>query len=304
MCESGNMTASRDDGDGGRHAGSLFIVGGAEDREDEKEVLRRFVELSGGKGGAIVVLTAASNNPDKVWTTYDSALTDLGVEAHSRMHVDTRTEADDPRLAAQVARADGIFIAGGDQKRLVSIIGGTALHSALHRARARGACLGGTSAGASAMSVHMLAQGRPQDLPEKQAARLSAGLGFLSHIVIDQHFSQRHRLPRLLSVIAENPGLLGVGIDEDTALLIEPDSGIEVIGAGAITILDGRRMMSNFRDINARDTLELINVCLHLLPAGVRYDLSTTAGGPAAHPAPEPLRDVLSLMTRICHEDH
>jgi cyanophycinase len=121
-----------------------------------------------------------------------------------------------------VADADGIFMTGGDQKRLLAIIGGTALDAEMHTAlKVRGACIGGTSAGASAMSGHMLAQGKTDLLPEKGAVSLGAGLGFLHRVVIDQHFSERQRLSRLLSVVAQNPYLQGIGIDEDTALVVE-----------------------------------------------------------------------------------
>src|SRR5205823_2482257 len=128
----------------------------------------------------------------------------------------------------------------GDQKRLLALIGGTSVAAAMHRAHRRGACIAGTSAGGVAIAEHMLAYGSRRLQPEKGMIHLAAGLGFLPRITIDSHFSERQRLSRLLSVVAENPYLLGVGIDENTALLIQPNRRCEVLGEGGVTIIDGR----------------------------------------------------------------
>jgi cyanophycinase len=197
-----------------------------------------------------------------------------------------------------VAEADGIFMTGGDQKRLLAIIGGTALDAEMHTAlKVRGACIGGTSAGASAMSGHMLAQGSTDLLPEKGAVSLGAGLGFLHRVVIDQHFSERQRLSRLLSVVAQNPYLQGIGIDEDTALVVERGRGIEVLGEGSVTVVDGRTMDTNMADIAERATPELIDVRLHLLPAGSRYYLPTDEE-PQVKPMSPSLRDFIENVTK------
>ena len=254
--------------------GHLVIIGGHEDREHDKVILQRFVELSGGPGARIFVLTAASTLHDEMWTIYDKAFAALGVDHRETVEIASRADAADPSLAERVLDADGIFMTGGDQKRLLALIGGTPLDHAMHRAfRERGACIGGTSAGASAMAEHMLFDGTRDILPQKGSVHLGAGLGFVRRIIVDQHFSERQRLGRLLSVVAQNPYLLGAGIDEDTALVIQPGVGIEVIGEGAVTIVDGREMQSNFTDIRNKDVIELANVRLHLLPAGARYDL-------------------------------
>jgi cyanophycinase len=253
--------------------GHLFIIGGAEDREDDKVVLARFVELAGGESARIAVLTAASNHHEEMWGMYDQAFGDLGVSERAEIFIGNREDANDESLAQAIYEADATFMTGGDQKRLMSLIGGTRIDRAMHRAlRERGACIGGTSAGASAMSEHMLYDGGNRDvLPTKGTVQISAGLGFMRRVVIDQHFSERQRLGRLLSVVAQNPYLLGAGIDENTALIVEPGLGLEVIGEGAVTILDGREMLSNFLDVDRHERLELTNVKLHLLPAGARY---------------------------------
>lgn len=285
--------------------GHLFIVGGREDREDDMAVLKRYVDLCGGPDAHIAVLASASTVQDDVWQTYDQAFNQLGVHNRTWVPISDRDHAGDPEYARRLSQSDGIYITGGDQKRLLATIGGTPIETALRQAlRERGACIGGTSAGASAMSEHMLAMGPSRSLPEKGAASLAAGLGFLKHVVIDQHFSERQRLGRLLSVLAQNPGLIGVGIDEDTALVIAADRSLEVVGAGAVTILDGRRMVSSFLDAALHERLEILNLTLHLLPAGCSYRLASSDGHPAQdHAVPEPLRDILWTMTSIDNED-
>jgi cyanophycinase len=147
------------------------------------------------------------------------------------------------------------------------------------------------------MSGHMLVEGRAGQRPEKGAVSLGAGLGFLHRVVIDQHFSERHRLARLLSVVAQNPYLQGVGIDEDTALVIERGVGIEVLGEGAVTVVDGRGMLTNVADINERETPEMLDVRLHLLPAGGRYRLPVEGQAPERH-LPASLLDFLENVTK------
>jgi cyanophycinase len=278
--------------------GHLVIIGGHEDRNHGKEILTRFVELAGGANARVVVITAASKIADEMWEVYDKAFGDLGVTQRTHLRLEGRGDANNEEKVRMVAEADGIFMTGGDQKRLLAIIGGTALDAEMHTAlKVRGACIGGTSAGASAMSGHMLAQGKTDLLPEKGAVSLGAGLGFLHRVVIDQHFSERQRLSRLLSVVAQNPYLQGIGIDENTALVVERGRGIEVVGEGSVTIVDGRTMDTNMADIQERDTPELIDVRLHLLPVGSRYYLPT-GDEPHAKPMSPSLRDFIENVTK------
>lgn len=277
--------------------GHLVIIGGHEDRVHRKEILTRFVELAGGENARIVVITAASKIADDMWDIYDQAFGDLGVRQRSHLSLESRQDANDEEKVRMVAEADGIFMTGGDQKRLMAIIGGTALDAEMHTAlKVRGACIGGTSAGASAMSGHMLTQGKTDLLPEKGAVHMGAGLGFLHKVVIDQHFSERQRLARLLSAVAQNPYLMGIGIDEDTALVVERGRGIEVLGEGSVTVVDGRTMLTNMADIRERDTPELIDVRLHLLPAGSSYHLPEE--GEEAKPMPRSLQEFLENVTK------
>jgi cyanophycinase len=287
--------------DGQRHErhGHLVIIGGHEDRKHDMEILSRFVALSGGEEAKIVVISAASSVADQMWEMYDRAFGELGVRQRVHLHLQSRQCANDQEHIKEVRDATGIFMTGGDQKRLLAIIGGTALDAEMHAAlKLRGACIGGTSAGASAMSGHMLATGRVELHPEKGSVSLGAGLGFLHKVVVDQHFSERQRLSRLLSVVAQNPYLMGIGIDEDTALVIERGVGIEVLGEGAVTIVDGRNMSTNIAEISDRETPELIDVRLHLLPAGSKFQLPAGEAVSVERRIPPSLLDFLENVTK------
>jgi cyanophycinase len=272
-----------------------MIIGGNEDRTDNKDVLHRFVELAGGDAQPIMVITAASTVPDDVWEMYNTAFTEMGIRQFTHVRITSREEAEDDMLAHRVAQARGIFMTGGDQKRLMTFLGGTQLERAMRNAYRDGACIAGTSAGASGMCTHMLAEGKADLAPEKGAVRLGAGLGFVSRVIIDQHFSQRHRLNRLLSIIAQSPFLLGAGIDEDTALIVH-DGAIEVIGDGTVTVVDCRSARTNITEVRAGSVPELLNVRLHLLPSGSRFTSDDDAG---------PLADFIQYLTdRTLEHDH
>jgi len=284
--------------------GCLLIIGGDEQHDCRERILHRFIELSGGTDRRFVLLTSASREPEEMARPYQEALEKLGVQRCDTVHTATREEANDPAVAERLAHADGILITGGDQKRLMANIGGTAVDHALHEAlKRRCACVAGTSAGASAMAGHMLASGSAQYAPEKGAATLGSGLGFVQHIVIDQHFSQRHRINRLLSVIAQNPYLYGLGIDEDTALVVERGVGIEVIGDGGVTLVDGRQIITNAADLGEGEQPELIGVQLHVLPAGSGFLLPGMRGKSTrlhhvAREAPAVLHEFVNNLTR------
>lgn len=252
--------------------GRLVIIGGAEDRQQDRLILRKFLELSGGPNAKIRFITAASSVPDVVWTSYQAAFKELGATDCEVVPMLTREDASKPEVVSQIAQADGIFITGGDQTRLMACLWESPAFQALHRAFfLDGACVAGTSAGAAVMSRHMLAQGIPTPVPRKDTVSTDIGLGFVANAIVDQHFSQRHRLSRLLSALAQRPDLLGVGIDEDTALIIEPNQSVEIVGKGSVTVVDARRLRSNLDAIEEGDKLEMIGLQLHLMPAGKRY---------------------------------
>ena len=274
----------------------LVIVGGAEDRLKDKIILRRFLELSGGVDANVLILSAASLDQAASWAGYEQVFRELGATQASHLPIHSVDEANDPGTVNRILSAGGIFLTGGDQRRLMQRLGGTDAAHALHIAfQVRSCCIGGTSAGAAAMSHVMLAEGDTPRLPEKDAAVLGTGLGFVANAIIDQHFSQRRRLGRLLSALAQRPDLLGVGIDEDTALLIERGRGIEVIGQGAVTLIDGRRMRTNYRDAESSERLEMLGVTLHVLPTGNHY-YSEPSTRLKARPIPASLREAVAFL--------
>lgn len=274
----------------------LVIIGGAEDRQQDRIILRKFLELSGGPNAKIRFITAASSVPDVVWASYKAVFQDLGALDCDVVPMLTREDASKPEVVSQIAEADGIFITGGDQTRLMTCLWESPAFQALHRAfYLNGACVGGTSAGAAVMSRHMLALGTPTPAPQKDTVSTDIGLGFVANAIVDQHFSQRHRLSRLLSALAQRPDLLGVGIDEDTALIIEPHQSVEIVGKGSVTLVDPRRMRSNRDSIDDNDKLEMLGLQLHVLPAGSRYMLPNN---PKARKQTTPFWDALTVLTK------
>jgi len=278
-----------------RRIGHLMAIGGAEDRLQDRVILRRFVDLCGGAAARIVVFTAASGDPEAAWRGYEPVFRELGVQHCQPLDMRTAQEANDPERVSRLLGADGIFMTGGDQRRLMEVLWESEVARAMHTAfHLRGCCIGGTSAGAAALSRQMLAVGETPRLPEKDAATLDLGLGFVSSAIIDQHFSERRRLGRLLSALAQRPDMLGIGIDEDTALVIERGQSVEVIGRGAVTLIDGRQMHSNFEDVDTSARLEMLGVRLHLLPAGHRYDVGP--GEPDRRRLPPSLLDAVERL--------
>lgn len=237
--------------------GILLPIGGSEDRSAERAILHRFVELSGGADTRIVVIPTPSNLAE-TGTVYAQTFTRLGALDVEIVNPTSRRQANDASFIAALNTATGIFISGGDQVKLMSIIGGTLTSHALHKRFQAGAVIAGTSAGASAMSEHMIAFGRSGAKPTQRMVQLGAGLGLAPHLVIDQHFTQRNRIGRLTTAVLYCPDRIGVGLDEDTALILRSDSTAEVIGAGRVTIVDGSTL--EYTDVYAAKRHSLINV--------------------------------------------
>ena len=220
-------------------AGPVMVIGGAEDKLNERVILARFVKLAGASEGHVVVISTASSLGEEASELYREVLTRLGMGRVSSLRPLTRDEANDEHAAALLDDATGIYLTGGNQLRLSSVVGGTAVGSAILQAHARGAVVAGTSAGASAVTTHMVAFGASGSTPKHRMVQISAGLGLVKNVVVDQHFEQRTRLGRLLAVVAQSPSLIGLGLDEDTAAIISSEETLEVIGRGAVTIVDG-----------------------------------------------------------------
>lgn len=253
--------------------GTLFAIGGAEDRLSRRVVLREFVRRAGGKGTRVaVVATASALGPD-ILDTYDELFVGLGAAPVLRLRPETRDEADDPALAEALDDVDAVFMTGGNQVKLAAVVVGTAFGAALRRAHARGAVVGGTSAGASAVSEHMVSFGSEGDTPRQGMTQLSAGLGLLPGVVVDQHFDQRSRYGRLLSLVARSPSLLGLGIDEDTAAVITGERLLEVVGKGCVFVVDPARVVTDAHLAEHGAPLLVSGAVVHTLPAGARFDL-------------------------------
>ena len=253
--------------------GTVILIGGAEDKVRDRVILSRFVTLAGGPDATIAIVSTASSIGPEAGERYSQVFRELGVKTIKLLHAVTRPQANDETAAFAVRDATGIFLTGGNQLRLASTIGGTRLAAAILERFKLGAVVAGTSAGASAMSSHMIAFGASGATPKQRMAQIAAGLGLLPGVIVDQHFQQRNRLGRLLSLIAQNPSLLGLGVDEDTAGVVGPDHVLEVIGRGSITVIDGSASDTDAWDVRGHRPLMISNVVLHSLPAGYRFDL-------------------------------
>jgi cyanophycinase len=255
----------------------LVIIGGAEDKSGECVILKKVVELSGASKARIAVFTCASEFPVEVGEEYRSVFKRLGSGQVHIAHVHSREEANSEAVVRLLRKASAVFFTGGCQLRIATLLGGTKAETVLKERYTRGLLIAGTSAGAAMMSDMMIVSGDSQTHPSIGVVELGYGLGFLSDVVIDQHFAQRGRLGRLLSAVAQNPSHIGVGIDENTALVVDGYK-FRVIGSGSVTIVDTHK--SNFSDLvqrraKALECLALWNIRLHLLPQSYGFDLST-----------------------------
>ncbi len=254
---------------------TVLIPIGGNISKNNPAVLREFVRRAGGSAAQIIILPQASAQAD-TGPYYIQAFMDLGVRHAESLDFHTRAEAASEHFLAAIGAATGIFITGGAQMRLTTLIGGTPLAVALKNAFERGVPIGGTSAGAAVMPRVMTAYGKSGPTPRDHIAQFVPGLGLTEHFAIDQHFRQRDRLGRLLYVITTMPGLVGLGIDEDTAAVIEDDESITVYGSGAVTIVDGSGITAtDAAEIENGGPLAVADIHLHILTSGCTFDLRT-----------------------------
>ncbi len=257
-----------------------MIIGGAEDKVRKPTILKHFVTLSGGKDARIAVIPTASSLGREVVEVYDALFSKFGAARVDAVRPESRDEAHDPALVKALDEATGIFMTGGNQLKLSSVVCGTPVGEAILRAHERGAVVAGTSAGASIQSSHMVAFGVGGSTPKQRMTQVAAGLGLVDTTVIDQHFDQRNRYGRLLMIVAQSPQLLGIGVDEDTCGLVEDVDGesvMRIIGRGAVTVLDGSRMVSNAHEAKRSSPLLASGVIFHVLPEGTAFNLTTRA---------------------------
>ena len=229
--------------------GPLMIIGGAEDKLRRRRILKEFVAAAGGLDARIAVIPTASSLGPEIVDLYEALFRAEGAAEVTEVRPKSREESQDPELVQRIDEATGVFMTGGNQLKLSSVICGTPVGDAIVAAHQRGVVVAGTSAGASIQSSHMVAFGVGGATPKQRMTQVAAGLGLLGSTVIDQHFDQRNRYGRLLMIVSQSPSLLGLGIDEDTAAVVETDQDghelLRVVGRGAVTVMDPASMVTN-----------------------------------------------------------
>jgi cyanophycinase len=255
-----------------RSRGPLIIIGGGEDREGERVILREVARhLNGGK---LVLATVASHQPEGYFEVYQKAFADLGIEDLVELYVEDRAETLDPEKLRLFDGAAGVFFSGGDQLRISSQIGDTPIEQRVREIHERGGVIAGTSAGASMMSETMLVKGTSGESHKIGDLHMAPGLGLVRDVIIDQHFAERGRFGRLFGAVAHNPRELGIGIDEDTALVLQ-DGRFEVIGSGCVYVVDGAGVtQSNIAEARPERALSMYDIRLHVLSSGDTFDLA------------------------------
>lgn len=255
----------------------ILIIGGAEDKLNERHILRKFVEMSGGSKASVMIVPVPSDFPLVTATLYKGLFENLGIKNIKVLDATSRQEILEVDAEAVLKNITGVFLTGGDQMRLSSLIGGTEfLNELKSKVRKGKIILAGSSAGAASMSSTMIVRGEPSVQPLKDSIRLCPGLGILKNIIIDQHFTQRARLTRLITAVSYNPENLGIGIDEDTAIHITKEGILEVLGTGTVTIIDGSKISYNtISEVHESAPFSVMGIEVNILSSGVRYNIFT-----------------------------
>jgi cyanophycinase len=265
----------------GATRGWIVPIGGAENKENDRRILRRFVEVSGGEDADIVVIPTASKMHE-TGPRYEALFRELGAAHVTVMDFDTRRDCQEPNRLERLDRATGIFFTGGNQLRLTALLGGTPVAQLIRKRNAAGVTVGGTSAGASILSEHMIAFGDEGSSVIAGSVRLAPGLGLTNRFVIDQHFRERDRLGRLITALAYNPFAIGIGLDEDTAVFIGPDEVLEVEGSGGVTVVDASEVSFSSADsVSEGQPVAVLGLKVHVLTPGTTFDLKTRAASAA-----------------------
>ena len=267
------MTPSR--GTVGVKRGYIIPIGGAESKRRDPVILEKFVGISGGNDATIVVIPTATKVEEN-GSRYVDIIMGMGVKKVHCLNITKRTDCNRDDYLSILEEATGIFISGGNHPRPSTILGGTAVAQLIRRLNADGVHVAGTSAGAAIMPEHMISGGRSGSTPTPRSVSLSPGLGLTNSVVVDQHFRQRDRLGRILAAIAYSPFLTGVGIDENTAIFIDPNNSFEVVGDGGVTVIDPSAInYSNMSETDRNEAVSITGVKLHILTHGDFYNLNT-----------------------------
>jgi cyanophycinase len=286
-----------------------MAIGGAEDKLGATRILRRFVAEAGGADARIVVCATASALGPEIVELYERLFAKLGVAEVISARPRDRREADKQEYVDAVAWATGVFFTGGNQMKLSAAIRGTRFGDAVVAAYERGVLVGGTSAGASVVSEHMVGYGSPGAQPKFRMVGAAQGLGLLPGVIVDQHFSQRERFGRLMNLVASSPDLLGIGLDEDTSILVTDETDLEVVGKGSVFCVDMRTALTDAAVARGTTPLMISGAGVHFLPNGARFDLtSRTLVSYRDHNAvdpgdlPEPTHDLVTISRRVAAE--
>jgi cyanophycinase len=256
--------------------GALVAIGGNEDKEFAKAVLKRVVELPEGGSRRVALIPTASSVPKELTADYEKAFTKLGIEKLDVLDIRAREDAEDRKLAELVRESDVVFFTGGDQLRLTSLLGGTRLCEAIHAHYRNGGVVAGTSAGAAAMSSTMIFQSKEGRPMTKGSVHMTPGLALLPTCVIDTHFLDRGRLSRLLEIVSSNPGHLGVGLGEDTGVIVRGGDHLDVIGSGIVVLVEGTDIRhTNISAIEDGDSIATQNLLVHTLPEGYGFQITS-----------------------------
>ena len=259
----------------GHERGWIVPIGGAENKENDRHILERFVRVSGGDVANIVVIPTASRMHE-TGPRYERLFSEMGAASVATMDFDTRRDCQEPGRLQRLEQATGIFFTGGNQLRLTTLLGGTPVAKLIRMSNARGVAVGGTSAGASILSEHMIAFGDEGSAVVSGSVRLAPGLGLTNRFIIDQHFRERDRLGRLITALAYNPFAIGIGLDEDTAAFIGPDETLEVEGSGGVTVVDGSEVSySSISEVSEGQPVCVLGLRVHILTAGATFNLHT-----------------------------
>ncbi|HYE20706.1 MAG TPA: cyanophycinase [Tepidisphaeraceae bacterium] len=266
--------------------GPLIIIGGREEIGDgqNRAILNEVVRCAArGKKGLLVV-TVATHLHEELGPEYVRAFKALGMHHVDVLDVRTRGQAFDPKNLEMLDGACAVYFTGGDQLRITSQIGGTPLFHRMTELHESGGVIAGTSAGAAAVPDTMLISGNGKESPRVASLGMAPGLGILKGVVVDSHFAERGRLGRLLAAVAQNPANLGLGIDENTAVVVEDERRFRVIGTGAVYVIDGGRISySSLSEETPQHSLSIHDLSLHVLADGDRYDLTTRRPSRGTH---------------------
>lgn len=251
--------------------GPIMAIGGAEDKLRDKLILTAFHALAGGLDARIAIVPTASSI-ENAGERYKALFLEMGAASAEVVFLADRADANRESAAEVVNGATGVFLTGGNQMRLASIVGGTLVSRAVRDRQAAGAVIAGTSAGASILSSHMVAFGSSGAAPKMRMAQMTAGFGLVPETIVDQHFRQRDRFGRLLALVAASPALLGVGVDEDTAAIFRNDGILEVLGRQTVTIVDGTHIESDVFRVKGHAPITVANAIVHILASGRQFD--------------------------------